>query len=128
MAKAVDSDEDIECEESSRDVINLAMRGEGDDTAQTNGSGSEIDTASKTHRYSENTQKCHRAGVDAFMTGLSYAVFSLQLVESSQNTNELANKLYLSGKTLPLQVTKGNFGKLSAGHALKSQLNPIARS
>ena len=62
-------------------------------------------------------QNCHRAGVDAFMTAFSFAVFSAQLDKTKQDVMLLArNKLYLSGKDLPLQITKGNFGKCSVNH------------
>lgn len=62
-------------------------------------------------------QNCHRAGVDAFMTAMCYAVYKSQLKTKRQDITELArNKLYLSGKNLPLQITKGNFGKCSLAH------------
>lgn len=63
------------------------------------------------------TQNCHRAGVDAFMTALSFAVFSTQLRDKGEDVMSSAkNKLYLSGKDLPLQITRGNFGKCSVNH------------
>lgn len=68
-------------------------------------------------------QDCHRAGVDAFMTGLSHAVFMMQLSDKKNEVEHLGNKLYLSGKNLPLQVTKGNFGKLSQAHSTRCQLS-----
>lgn len=64
---------------------------------------------------------CHRAGVDAFMTGFSYAVFAIQLEENKTQLKSLSNKLYLSGKIVPLQVTRGNFGKLSQAHLNRSK-------
>lgn len=75
------------------------------------GSLAQTDTATETV-----ARTCHRAGVDAFMTGFSHAVFSMQLGEGDIDMLSLSNKLYLSGKNVPLQVTKGNFGKLSQAH------------
>lgn len=76
---------------------------------------SRVETAEKGDSMAV-AQTCHRAGIDAFMTGLCFSVFRKQLVSGDMAISELGNKLYLSGKSLPLQVTKGNFGKESQPH------------
>ena len=66
----------------------------------------------------------HRAGYDAFMTGLIYAVY-LSQIEASERDRKIGdwkNKLYLSGKDYPLSVSKSNFVKQSKEH-----LDKIAR-
>lgn len=64
----------------------------------------------------------HRAGFDAFMTGYIFAFASIR------NTGEpdswipaCANKLYLSGKSVPLHVVKSTFSKSSRAHVTKME-------
>lgn len=69
---------------------------------------------------------CHRAGLDAYMTGVIFTCFNQQL-KGKTDINSLKNHIHLSGKNIPLLVTKGNFGKVSAAHkakylALKTQV------
>ncbi|KAF6033183.1 TOE1 [Bugula neritina] len=64
----------------------------------------------------------HRAGVDAFMTGVCYCIMGAQLSSKKLSLQDMRNKVYLSGKTLPLHVTKGNFGKMSNLHMEKMKL------
>ena len=73
------------------------------------------------------TRDCgHRAGFDAFMTGYCMATYLLQLGKRS-NENELtlsslaeiANKLSLPQKDVPLQITRSHFSKPSPSHTEK---------
>ena len=83
----------------------------------------------------------HRAGYDAFMTGFAFAYYVAKFGErddglgsptsptpptSSTSTlvggagmGELANKICLSGKDIPLRITKSNFATTSGKHEEK---------
>merc|ERR1719273_105740 len=70
----------------------------------------------------------HRAGMDAFMTGYSYAAFTWHKTKvSSESTDistdmkdiNIANHIYLVGKEIPLIVKKSNFAKNSTSHIEK---------
>lgn len=73
----------------------------------------------------------HRAGFDAFMTGFAFAYFvakygSYDDIESRQplmqfGVTEFINKVALSGKDIPLQITKSEFAKTSKEHREKIQ-------
>lgn len=78
----------------------------------------------------------HRAGFDAFMTGFIFA-YSCTLtkkneVEGGQNEEQqkeedsllptCLNKVYLSGKTAPLNVVKSTFSKSSKAHMQKMEM------
>jgi len=73
------------------------------------------------------TRNCgHRAGFDAFMTGYCMATYLLQLGKKG-DTNELtlsslvdvSNKLSLTKKEVPLQITRSHFIRPSASHTEK---------
>ena len=73
------------------------------------------------------TRNCgHRAGFDAFMTGYCMATYLLQLGKKS-DANELSlsslvdvsNKLSLTKKDVPLQITRSHFIRPSASHTEK---------
>ncbi|KAI4904274.1 hypothetical protein NFI96_030087 [Prochilodus magdalenae] len=66
----------------------------------------------------------HRAGFDAFMTGYIFAFASILKSDESvaqAGVHACVNKLYLSGKSLPLQVVKSSFSKSSKAHMHKME-------
>ncbi len=66
----------------------------------------------------------HRAGFDAFMTGYIFA-YARNLTENTEESSTAPlipaclNKLFLSGKSVPLHVAKSTFSKSSKAHVHK---------
>lgn len=76
------------------------------------------------------TTGLHRAGYDAFMTGYAFATFLLEYAKcrpgpsggldaNDAGLEGLVNRVYLTGKTDPLQIRVGNFARHSAKHVEK---------
>lgn len=69
----------------------------------------------------------HRAGFDAFMTGYIFA-YARNLTKNTEESSTAPliptcfNKLFLSGKSVPLHVAKSTFSKSSKAHVLKMGL------
>lgn len=71
----------------------------------------------------------HRAGYDAFMTGYAFATFILSYARMRPSTNgldvqalgleQIANKVFLSGKSVPLHIQASHFAKRSPQHKEK---------
>lgn len=68
----------------------------------------------------------HRAGFDAFMTGYIFA-YAKNLTENTEESGTALlipaclNKLFLSGKSVPLHVAKSTFSKSSKAHVHKME-------
>ena len=105
--------ESVEPDDSSNDIVTEDNSG--------------INTASEstTDVHSSRTEG-HRAGFDAFMTGFIFAHFISkhgcfrELKDSVTMTDlgmhDYQNRVALSGKDIPLQITKSNFAKTSKDH------------
>ena len=73
------------------------------------------------------TRDCgHRAGFDAFMTGYCMATYLLQLGKKNDENEltlsslvDVSNKLCLTKKDVPLQITRSHFIRPSASHTEK---------
>ena len=73
------------------------------------------------------TRDCgHRAGFDAFMTGYCMATYLLQLGKKSDENEltlssltDVSNKLSLTKKEVPLQITRSHFIRPSVSHTEK---------
>ncbi|TSO25248.1 Target of EGR1 protein 1 [Bagarius yarrelli] len=79
------------------------------------------DVRNPAHESSEKKVEggTHRAGFDAFMTGYVFAYASIQNADGTLPA--CTNKLYLSGKSVPLHVAKSTFSKSSRAHVTKME-------
>ena len=74
----------------------------------------------------------HRSGYDAFMTGYTFATitysycdeppFCRRLNSKTAGLRGIANCIFLSGKTMPLKIRKGNFDRATSDHETKLQM------
>lgn len=82
--------------------------------------------ASETTKEKKVEGGTHRAGFDAFMTGYIFA-FAKNLTAKTEESTSAAllsgclNKLFLSGKSVPLHVAKSTFSKSSKAHVHKME-------
>lgn len=73
------------------------------------------------------TRDCgHRAGFDAFMTGYCMGTYLLQLDKRNEESElalsslvEIANRLSLTKKDVPLHITRSHFTRPSPSHSEK---------
>lgn len=119
----------VEKEDLSRE----GGKGEGSIIYKDNGIDERI-KESKTEEINDKLPRqhgSHRAGFDAFMTGfaMAYVISKQGHFPSNEQTekkhlemfglNGEANKLFLSGKNIPMLVTKSSFAKPSQAHKEK---------
>ncbi|XP_076353535.1 target of EGR1 protein 1-like [Tachypleus tridentatus] len=75
------------------------------------------------------TSGIHRAGFDSFMTGFTLATYILSYMSKKSSdgilcatqvgVQDLVNKIYLTGKDMPLNIVPSNFTKVSSSHREK---------
>ncbi|VDM38241.1 unnamed protein product [Toxocara canis] len=64
--------------------------------------------------------RCHRAGVDSFMTGFSVVFMSrMNILRKGCFSREEGNRLPLRGKSMPLIIRKSEFAKRTRDHYAK---------
>ncbi|CAG8436270.1 8038_t:CDS:2 [Ambispora gerdemannii] len=69
-------------------------------------------------KVSNTSGTYHTAFFDAYMTGY---IFARHLVHLKEDINTQKNKLYISGKNIPLLVEKSKYGKTSSAHEEKKR-------
>lgn len=85
-----------------------------------------VDTTQGSQVSQKNRDCGHRAGFDAFMTGYCMATYLLQLGKRNEDNQltlsslgELANRICLSQKAIPLLIAQSQFSHPSASHTQK---------
>ena len=130
-----DVDYILACQEDNQSSKKRRKKNGPNITSKANGS---VNVESNTSKLEEkldskketniSTVAGHRAGMDAFMTGYSYAAFiwhkskvldgGIELPSDMKDSN-ITNHIYLVGKEFPLTVKRSNFAKNSTSHAEK---------
>ena len=131
-----DAAQESDCKDIENKTDRMEIDGRHVNKTETIINGAKLDQRDL-QREKENDYKCcencgragdavlsaggHRAGYDAFMTGLIYGVYQTTLTgdERERKIGEWKNKLYLSAKDYPLTVSKSNFVKQSKEHLEK---------
>ena len=126
----------VDFEDTEKKIDKLELERSTPFKAKNNVNGVQVETQKGKSDHDKTCKSCgkstnnvslgggHRAGYDAFMTGLIYAVYlsQIEVSERDRKIGDWKNKLYLSGKDYPLSVSKSNFVKQSKEH-----LDKIAR-
>ncbi|XP_062844086.1 target of EGR1 protein 1 [Trichomycterus rosablanca] len=122
-ARLVDQEDPEQKVQDAQDVQEASM----EQNVQPSGNKSDAPPAPDANGREKKAEGgTHRAGFDAFMTGYVFAFTSARR-ETSEEPGEHAwipgcqNKLYLSGKCVPLHVAKSSFSRSSRAHVVKME-------
>uniref|UniRef100_UPI00398F48B8 target of EGR1 protein 1 n=1 Tax=Pristiophorus japonicus TaxID=55135 RepID=UPI00398F48B8 len=111
--------------ETHREFLSHSKEKENNPADQKSTETEEVVEKNKMEKYEGGT---HRAGFDAFMTGFIMAYILMWKNGGNESTRmdpwlpDCYNKLYLSGKAMPLQICKSSFSKSSKAHQAKIEL------
>lgn len=120
LSEAIDSDDDGVIQKSVNNDTGSQLM----DVSRADDSTTGFTAPSKSYEETlpPGPALCHRAGIDALMTGFCFACYCSRLKQTALHIDSVKNHLFLSGKSIPLLVTKGNFGKVST---LRSSNPPV---
>ncbi|XP_061151769.1 target of EGR1 protein 1 [Syngnathus typhle] len=113
---------------NTHDGENLKTNSEGNELGEHNTESTNTEMTGKSENKAESGT--HRAGFDAFMTGYIFA-YSCTLVKKEEVNASgeeqiwpptSFNKVYLSGKSTPLNIVKSTFSKSSKAHMQKMEM------